>query len=268
MLDLGCGTGAGAQAIAARHGWTWFGVDIDESKIDEGITAGRPVARASIFDAPGVPLAKVVRLDNVLEHLATTDDVIGALRKAAELASLAIWVRHPSFDAEDDTRPHGVRPYWTNWTGHRSPLRITQLIDAARHAFGDVPFQCHPCKAMWSTDEPALLPLSAPNNQHEYDAAVHGAKPRSGFERPVYAAYDLVWQLHPDLQPSLRYADRIGTDRRPEFGWVREGGDRLEVLESELAALRQRRSLRFANRVGRVLRRLKRPEEGSVPGPR
>jgi hypothetical protein len=49
------------------------------------------------------------------------------------------------------------------------------------------------------SDDPSLLPLAAPSDQHRYDAALHGPKPspKIVFAQPFYGQLDLLVALRP-----------------------------------------------------------------------
>jgi hypothetical protein len=63
-----------------------------------------------------------------------------------------------------------------------------------------------------------MLPIGAPTDQHDYDAARHGDKPDVVFARPVYYAWDVLIQVQAGISVNLDYIDDPEvSDRRPRI---------------------------------------------------
>jgi len=158
----------------------------------------------------------VVLFDNVLEHLRSVAAVEVAVGRACEIASDIVYIRHPSFEDEEYLASLGVKQYWTDWPGtHTAKVRLDELRAIATRRGIDEVF-VRGVKRARASDDPTILPLSAPSNQRKppdergvyglYDAAAHGAKPRVVFDRPVYFAFDLFFFVGTN-RPSVRYDD-------------------------------------------------------------
>lgn len=95
----------------------------------------------------------------------------------------------PFFDADGPLARDGFKLYWSDWRGHSfcmSTLQLHRALESLR-AQGLV----RGFKIAWnariaSSADRAVLPIAAPAEQHDYDAAKHGHKPVKRFRYPVY----------------------------------------------------------------------------------
>ena len=198
-----------------------MGIELNRAKVARAQEQGLPVYQADFLelDPQAFPSVKVVVFDNVLEHLPSLDAVEAAFARACAIASHVVHVRHPSFEHEEYLASLGLKQYWTDWPGvHTAHVRLAEFeAMAARHGVDHVFVQ--PLKRAFSSDDPTILPVSAPPNQRKaergpgeygvYDAAIHGAKPHVDFDRPVYFAYDIFFFLGADA-PAVEY--HVDTD--------------------------------------------------------
>jgi len=169
LLDLGAGKGnrlaREAQQFGAEHP---LGLDRDRAKVARGQAAGRPVYEADFtqLDAHAFPNVKVVVFDNVLEHLPSLDVVELAFERACAIAPRVLYIRHPSFEDTDYLDSLGVKQYWTDWQGHTAHVRVQELIDMATSR-GVYDILVRPIRRAHGTDDPTILPASAPPNQRK-----------------------------------------------------------------------------------------------------
>ena len=112
-----------------------------------------------------------------------------------------------------------------------------------------------------SSDDPTILPASAPIDSFEYDEATHGPKTQRAFDRPVHYAIDLfVPARRAGNRIALDYAaDPRGSRRHPRLSLERGAGvdataPRASDLQARVDELEARRSLQVANALGRVRR--------------
>ena len=232
LLNLGAGTGRWLLQEARRLGVEHpLGVDLNQSKVARAQASGLPVYQADFthLDPQAFPAVKVVVFDNVLEHLPSLASVDVIFERACEIASHVVYIRHPSFEHEEYLASLGLKQYWTDWPGvHTTHIRLHEFVAMAeRH--GVYNFTVRPLKRAFNSDDPTILPASAPPNQRKpvrgpgaygvYDETMHGPKPRVEFDRPVYFAFDVFFFLRSDA-PSVRY--RVDTDdaiARPFLKW-------------------------------------------------
>jgi SAM-dependent methyltransferase len=254
LLDLGAGTGRWLENEARRLGVEHpVGVDINRGKVEQAQAAGRPVYLADFItlDPDTFPAVKIVVFDNVLEHLPSLDVVETAVERACAIASHVVYIRHPSFEDVDYLAGLGLKQYWTDWPGvHTAPVRLQELIAIALRN-GVYDFAVRPLKRAFRSDDPTILPASAPSNQTKrkekqdlyglYEEAKHGPKPLIEFDRPVYFAFDVFLFLRSDA-PQVRY--RRDTDNvvtRPFLTWSgREGPPVVEVPRRAAGVLKRK----------------------------
>ena len=205
FVDFGAGTGESLVHYERLSGCTGAGVELREAKVRLGQEQGRAVFLGSIFDLPDTVRARFVTADNVLEHLPTFADVERALAMAKEIASDFFLVRHPAFDDEDYLATFGLRPFWCNWRGHPSHVRLSDFAAMAARV-GVETWTVQPVGRIHSTADPALIPLSAPIDQQGYDAETHGPKGEEvEFDRAVYGAYDILFHFSSRPRVRLEY---------------------------------------------------------------
>jgi hypothetical protein len=240
VLNLGAGTGKWIRHEAKRLGLERpLGIELNRGKVARAQEQGLPVYQADFteLDPHAFPAVKVVVFDNVLEHLPSLDAVEDAFTRACTIASHVVHVRHPSFEHEGYLAGLGLKQYWTDWPGvHTAHVRIAEFeAMAARHGVDRVTVQ--PLKRARSSDDPTILPASAPSGQHKrergpgeygvYDEAVHGPKPHVEFDRPLYFAYDIFFFVTGEGAPQLEYhADPETEVARPFLTWPGRPGAR------------------------------------------
>jgi len=258
LLDLGAGTGQWLQNEARRLGVdNPFGVDINRGKVAQARAAGRPVYEADFttLDPQAFPAVKIVVFDNVLEHLPSLDTVATAVERACRIASHVVYIRHPSFEDVDYLAGLGLKQYWTDWPGvHTAPIRIREFVTmATRNGVYDIAVR--PLKRAYRSDDPTILPASAPPNQTKrkekrdlyglYEESLHGPKPLVEFDRPVYFAFDLFLFLRSDA-PAVRYrrdTDNVAT--RPFLSWSGRSGSPVVEIPRRAAGVMKRKLQRY-----------------------
>src|SRR5258708_13697119 len=181
------------------------------------------------LDPHDLPAVKVVVFDNMLEHLASVAAVEVAFDRACAIASHVVYVRHPSFEHEEYLASLGLKQYWTDWPGvHTAHVRLHEFVAMATRN-GVYRVAIRPLKRAFGSDDPTILPVSAPSNQHKvqgargayglYEEAIHAAKPLLQFDRPAYFAFDVFFFVRSDA-PAVRY--HVDTDdavARPFLVW-------------------------------------------------
>jgi hypothetical protein len=218
LLDFGAGIGGSLASAERRFGdVVGLGIERNPKKVREARAAGRNVVQGDLFRVPSGTGVRFGVFDNVLEHLPDLEAVEAALAKALDVATDAVYVRHPSFEHEEYLRSLGVKQYWTDWSGHPSHVRIADFL-AMFARLGVVSVEIHPVARAWSTADPTVLPVDAPTNRHEYDPDIDGPKPAEvRFDRPIHAAWDLLLR-RTSVPYHFEYdRDPDTSDRRP---WV------------------------------------------------
>lgn len=198
FLDLGSSKGGSIEFCVRRFGARrGLGVEPDPDKVRRLHEQGFDVLACDLFalDLPPDSFRFVSMMD-LLEHLPDLGTVERALGVARELARDFLFIRHPLFDATPSLAAVGLKQYWTDWRGHTAHILVSDFRDMFRRlGFQQVAWNYR--KPAHDSDDPSLLPLAAPPDQHHYDAERHGPKPQPKivFPQPVYGQLDLFVAL-------------------------------------------------------------------------
>jgi hypothetical protein len=199
FVDLGSSSGGSIdycmRRFSARRG---LGVDLQAEAVEQIRAQGFEALQADVleFEFPPASLRFVSMMD-FLEHLPDLAGVEAVLSRAKSAARDFLFIRHPSFEDEHYLNAVGLKQFWTDWPGgHTAKLTVAdftgifQRLGLHNYAI----FFREPVK---DSEASVMLPLSAPPNQHHYDAAVHGEKPRVVFPRRIYGQIDFLVALRP-----------------------------------------------------------------------
>lgn len=223
FIDFGSGIGGSLASAESRIGGVGVGIEQRPNKVEQARANGRNVVLGDIFALPEDVTVRYVTIDNVLEHLPSMAHVERALGSAAGVAQEFIYIRHPSFEDESYLRQLGLKQYWADWTDHATHILLADFAKMC-HRLGAAGWLLHPVQVAQHSDDPTIIPLESAPDQHQYDAVLHGPKPRVTFDRPVYYAWDLVILLNPRGRLRLEYVeDPDRSDRRPRIIIDREG---------------------------------------------
>ena len=157
-----------------------------------------------VFDILALPEEKCVdfvTMAHFLEHLFTVDDARKMIAKAISVARHCVIIRQPWFDSDGALLLHGLKFYWSHWRGHRNKMTSLDFhsILSAELAGGRIAgFGIHGRGPVETSDHPALLALDAPIDQHQFDPALHGPKPK--VDLPFQAFKEIIVRV--DIAPS------------------------------------------------------------------
>ena len=127
---------------------------------------------------------------HVLEHLKDLEAVGVAIKKALDISE-AMFVMGPSFEDDSLLESFGCQYYWSNWTGHKTHLKLNDLKELLKTYEGNlITFKRKP---IYSTDDPSILPLGLDKDQHEYNRNLHGVKESVDFKEPLYKEIGCVF---------------------------------------------------------------------------
>jgi hypothetical protein len=200
FLDLGSSAGGSieycSRRFRARRG---LGVERHPDKLCQLRAKRFDFLACDLFalDLPPASFRFVSMLD-VLEHLPDLEAVERALGVAGRLARDFLFIRHPLFDFAPALAAVGLKQYWTDWRGHTAHVLVPEFLELFRRlGFGPVALNYR--QPVHDSDDPSLLPLAAPADQHLYDAALHGPKPEPKivFPQPIHGQLDLFVALRP-----------------------------------------------------------------------
>lgn len=196
FLDLGSSRGGSIEYCSRRFGARrGLGVERHPDKVRQLHEKGLDVLACDLFalDLPPASFRFVSMLD-VLEHLPDLATVERALGVARDLARDFLFIRHPLFDASPFLASVGLKQYWTDWRGHTAHILVSDFFEMFRR-LGLQQVALNYRQPARDSDDASLLPLAAPPDQHHYDAALHGPKPRVVFPRSIHGQLDLFVAL-------------------------------------------------------------------------
>jgi hypothetical protein len=181
FLDFGCSRGQSISTMMEVFGVnSGVGIDLDPGKLTEACDEGYDVAGVDIMELPDEPLVRFVTMIHFLEHLSGFDEANAIVRKACRVSREFVYVRQPYFDSDGQLFQHGLKCYWSDWTGHRFSMTTLDLyrVFTGLQANGDCArFTIALVHPIHSSDHSAIIPLAAGVDQHEYDPARHPKKP-------------------------------------------------------------------------------------------
>lgn len=192
FVDFGCSRGGSIRfamsAFGAKRG---LGIDLSASKVSEARSAGFEAIVYDIDALPNKPMVRFCTMLHFLEHIPDHRSVRAFMKKAAAVSREFIAIRQPYFDADGYLFMQGLKLYWSDWRGHcnaMSTLEFHCLLSEMRRAGLIEHFSIHLRKPIESSAHSAIHPIDSPQDQHNYDAAVHSLKPMDiRFDFPVYS---------------------------------------------------------------------------------
>lgn len=197
FVDFGCSKGGSlrfaTRRFAAKAG---LGVEIDPGKVGQAVAQGFDVVEGDLHALRGKRQVRFVSMMQFLEHLPELSEVERVIAKAASLATDFLYIHHPSFDDEHFLLSQGLRLYYHHWSGHTAHVRSHQLFELFER-LGLLQYHVRPLKPIFDSSHPAILPASAPMDQHEYDPNRHGPKPQLGFPQVIHQHLEFFVALRP-----------------------------------------------------------------------
>lgn len=197
FLDIGCSEGGSLRHCKRRfRAGEGLGIDLDAAKIAKVRAQGLEAVQGDVLELGAQGVVRFVSMVQFLEHLPDVTTVERVLAKAVGLATDFVYIHHPSFDDERYLVSKGVRLYYHDWSGHRCHLESRELF-AMFERLGLLRYHVRPIRPVYDSRHPAILPLSAPRNQHDYDESRHGPKPLVHFDKPVFLHTEFFVALKP-----------------------------------------------------------------------
>lgn len=187
FLDFGAGIGTPLERCERLFGGRGLGIDIDRKKIRQAQQEGSEVVYGDILTLPRKKLVRYVCMDNFLEHLPDFATARAMITVAAAVAEEFLYIVHPSFKDEAYLKALGLKQYWHDWTGHPAHLLLPNFVSMLREAGAPtMKIAYGGGKPIYDSNDPSILPLSAPVDQHHYECEAHGPKPFVKFDKPVF----------------------------------------------------------------------------------
>lgn len=228
FLDFGCSTGGSLRRYSSLYDGkaTGLGLDMDVAKVNAARASGN---RAVLFDINDLSASKVrvnfVSLSHFLEHLSGIKEASRAIQVACHISRHFVVINQPYFDADGLLLRAGLKPYWSDWSGH--PNRMTSLefhniLYPLVRKQSITAFHIYGRGRITSYDDDRLIPLETPTNSQRRPTPVSfPSVPRSDIHIdladkisfPVYAETVVIIEKSncplPWLKAKLRPLDLI-----------------------------------------------------------
>lgn len=190
FLDLGASTGGSLDfARDSLGGGDGIGIDNDAAKVAAATHAGY---RCLLEDATKLSLpddaVRFVVMRHFLEHLPDEEMARDIIASSARVARDFLFIQGPYFDADEYLAAHGLKPYYSDWTGHTCHL-TTDALEKILNELGLFEFAVYLIDPAHGSGHAMLHPVSSPKDQHQYDPATHPQKPKVRFDQPVYREF-------------------------------------------------------------------------------
>lgn len=167
FIDVGSSKGGSVEFCIAKFGKNGYGIDIDARKVAQAREAGFDVRPMSIDEV--TDKAKWCSALHVIEHLHSRAEAVDMLRHMKRIGC-NLYVTLPYFDSDGYLYKNGLKPYWSDWRGHRYQPSSLELHNIIRDFGwkGKVEFY----KPILHSNEPDIIPLSAPIDSMKYDPSM------------------------------------------------------------------------------------------------
>ncbi len=193
FIDLGAGNGGSIRHCAKRFKARGIGF---EREAERGAMAQEKGSAEVVHaDAALLDCEKAVRfvsMMNFLEHLPDLRTVEDVVARAVRAARKFIFIRHPSFEGEEEARRRGyIIGHW-NGPRHTAHIKLTDFAAMfARLGVGPV---------VVNHVEPIR------HTSHEMIIGLNGEKPSEDIDPPLWRRHDIFVQIDP-IAP--RYWEKI-----------------------------------------------------------
>lgn len=196
-FDFGCSTGGSIAFVQTVFpSMRGLGIDTSPAKVEAARKAGHDAITLDLLTLPDRPLVRFVTMMHFLEHLPGRGDAQRMVAKAIRVSTHFVFIRQPWFDSDGALLERGLKLYWSDWRGH--PNKMTSLdfhsiLSPELEAGRIRGFSILGRRSIADSGHPALLPVSAPIDQHRYDPGSHGPKPE--FPLPFRAFAEIVVRI-------------------------------------------------------------------------
>lgn len=197
FIDLGCSNGGSIAHCMKRFRMPrGLGIDIDQRKVDKTRAAGfdAVVADARELDLDGQ--VSFISIMDFFEHLPDLATVQEILASAARSARDFIFIKHPSFEGEEQVEALGLRQYWWHWRGHTAHVRVADYCSMFDR-LGLHQYMIRYLERIEDSTHPSIIPTSMPIDVTAEEATLVTDKPFERFTPPLWRRQDIFVALRP-----------------------------------------------------------------------
>lgn len=184
FIDLGAGSGGSIRYCSQRFKARGIGIERSRRRVTQAKEAGIEVVHGdgALFDAEKV--VRFVTMMDMLEHLPDLDVVESVLAKAIKAARQFIFIRHPSFEGEEEARRRNyIIGHWREGGGHTAHVKLDEF-GAMFRRLGVGPVVVNSVEPIRHTS-------------HEVIVGLNGEKPNEAIDFPLWRRHDIFVQIAP-----------------------------------------------------------------------
>ena len=197
FVDLGCSKGGSIRHCVERFDvGRGLGVDLDPAKVERTREAGFD---ALVADAAELRLDGQVSFVSMLdfcEHLPNLEVVREVIAAAANSARDFLYIKHPSFEGQQQVEAMGLRQYWWDWHGHTAHIRVADYCRMFEE-LGLNTYMIRYLGEITHSRHPSIVPTSTPRDLSQEAAAAIVEVPDAIFSPPLWRRQDIFVALRP-----------------------------------------------------------------------
>lgn len=194
FLDLGAKKGGSIDYCQKRFGAKQgLGIDLGVETTQYANETGHTVLQEDALKFTAPIKFRFTSMLDFLEHLPTMEMAQTVIKNYSELSTDFLFIRHPSFEDIDYLKELGLKITWHDWEGHTNLMRLSDYADTF-HSLGLNQYCFFYRKPIYSSDDPVVIPVDAPVNEHAYDKKM-GKKESFKFPRPLFGQIDIFVAL-------------------------------------------------------------------------
>ncbi len=240
FIDFGASEGGSIQFARERLGGVrGVGIDICPDKVATMRERGYECIEGDItrLDLPE-SCVRFVTMSHILEHLPDHDTAEKVIEAGLRLVTDFVYIQGPYFDADEYLESHGLKFYWSDWSGHPCHLKISDL-EQMFERMGVTDYEFLVLDEVVDSSDPAIHSLDSPRNQHAYDASKHPPKAQITFDRPIWREMICIVRARAldDMSALYRARSRSKLLDRARLDWTSGSKARLGT-SSETAVSR------------------------------
>ena len=187
FFDLGAKKGGSIDfALKRLGGKKGLGIDIKKKNVLLTRKNGYDCLHgdATKLDFPDNSFRFVV-MSHFLEHLPDLNTVEKVIKNCSRISKDFLFIQGPFFDADEYLKKQGLKLYWSDFSGHPTHLDSSDFISILKN-IGLKKYTIKVKKPIDNSFNPAIHPISSPQDQHEYENGKHPRKEFVKFEKPVF----------------------------------------------------------------------------------
>lgn len=173
FADFGCSTGGMLKDVGKMFpALRGIGIDIDQDKLTAAEADGLEVSNLSILDLEPEKVVKFVTMSHFLEHLNSFDEVRRFINKAVDISTGFVLIKQPFFDADAYLFSHGLKAYWSDWTGHRNGTSTLDFFRICRDFVNEnvaQGFTIYWRGQVKSSSDECVIPIYYPENSSAFN---------------------------------------------------------------------------------------------------